>query len=406
MPMRTLDHFCGVGEKPGGVQDSTNTVAGYMREQGIDTHVLVGSSEDVPGTHERFSSFEPDNVHILSNANRIKIINGSQNPLGTLVNPFRIKRELRAIDPDVFHINTPWMPQVGGLALRFAQYYDIPTVSTYHIVSDENATNVGLWLSGSFDRKPIQRLDAMIAVSEPARRHMEMTYRYKGDVHIIPNGVDIEKLEEAKPFEANEPFEGYDPNNPTLVFVGRPDPRKGLDELLYTFKYVHDDMPDAQLIICGGDKAQGEITEDETLTDYIAFAEYLGISSATHFMGRVSDEDKGRWFASADQAILPATGCESQGIVLLEAMAANAGVVIGGDNEGYASVFNPVDVRNSDLMLANPRHHAAFKEKIVTILNNDRLANELHAEQQRLVRAKYDIQLVGRQILDLYRSLR
>lgn len=402
MPERVLYQFCGAGEMPGGVQDSTNSVAAYMREQGLDTHVLIGSSGDLDMTHSVFNAFDPSSVHIFGSASHKVIANGSQNPIGSLMSPFRIHDRVRDIGPDVFHINAPWMPHIGGIALRYAQRHDIPTIATYHIVSDERITNAALKLSGRIDRHPIHTLDAMITVSEPARRHMEITYKYKGDVVIIPNGVNIELFEEAKPFETSEPFEGYDPSRPTVVFVGRPDPRKGLDELMRTFKLVQDELTEAQLIICGGAKPYKQVMNDDSLASYLVLANELGISGVTTFMGRVSDEDKSRWFASADVAALPATGNESQGIVLLEAMAAGSRVVLGGNNEGYASVFNSDDTRDSELMLVDPHMHHDFKERIVTLLTNDYLSGVLHAEQQELVRAKYDIQVVGRQILDAY----
>lgn len=396
MAERILYQFCGAGDMPGGVQDATNTVAQYVNEVGHEPHLFVGSTDDKKKTDDVFNSFDPEDIHILGGSNHYTVANGSQNPLGSFVTPKHIRSELSVVNPDLVHINAPWMPHIGGQVLREAQKELIPTVATYHIVSEELTTNALLAASRLIDRKSIYRLDAMIAVSEPARKHMERTYKYNGDTFIIPNGVDVKRYEEAKPFEADEPYPGFDPqNNKTIVFVGRPDPRKGLGELLSAFQLVHRDLKDTQLIACGGNET--------SLQPYKARAEHLGISDAVHFMGRVSEEDKARWFASADIAALPALHGESQGIVLLEGMAAGAGVVMGGDNEGYRSVLEQLP--DNGLVIVEPNMTTYFANKMRYILETPVVADLLHEEQQKLVRRVYDSRVTGKQVLDVYQQV-
>lgn len=394
MSERILYQFCGAGDMLGGVQDYTNTLAGYMAEQDLEPHVFIGSADNQVVARDIFRNFDADDIHILGGKNHFRTGNGSRNPLGSLISRQTLESELVSTRPDLVHVNAPWMPHIGGRVLRMAQKASLPTVATYHIASEEPKTNYAVRAGGLVDYLPKQRLDAMIAVSDPAEDHLRRVYGYKDDVRVISNGVDVDWFAEAKPFEANEPYEGYDPDSrKTIVFVGRADPRKGLGELLQAVNILRHDEPDIQVIVCSGQDGLA------THKDYVATE---GMGNVVHFAGRVDDAEKARWFASADIAALPALGGESQGIVLMEAMAAGAHVTMGGDNPGYRSVLGELE---NNLVLVDPRRPYEFADKLKTVLNSPCEAMDIHVQQQNLVHAKYDSQVTSARVLSVYRSL-
>jgi phosphatidylinositol alpha-mannosyltransferase len=155
----------------------------------------------------------------------------------------------------------------------------------------------------------MEKIRGRIAVSEDARR--TLVNHMGGDAVLIPNGVRVAS------FASPERLPDVDPSRPTLVFLGRLDePRKGLAVLFEALPGIVQRVPDVQVLIAG----PGDIPE---------FTAQVPSSCAEHvrFLGMVSDRDKARALRSADVYVAPHTGGESFGIVLVEAMAAQAAVV-------------------------------------------------------------------------------
>lgn len=393
---RIAYQFCGSGDMRGGVQDAVNTLAGYMSSvEAADTEVFIGGADDPLEVEEVFSNFKSKQIHILGGKNRYIVANGSQNTIGNLVRPARVRELLHQTDPSLVHIMAPWVPHIGGLVIRRSQKLGIPTVATYHIYSEERKTNLAVRGASLIDRQQIAHLDAVIAVSKPAEEHLRRYYGYKGDVHIIPNAIDVERYASALPFKANEPFLGFDPDKAkTIVFVGRPDQRKGLDTLIKAARTLKSRDIDFKMIICGDGPQLGEFQSQ---------ADAFDTNGQINFLGKVSDTNKARWLATADFAVFPAKGGESQGIVLLEAMAAGAGVVLGGDNKGYRSVL--ATLQHPDEVMFYPESSTQLASRIEMFTNIPAMASIIHDKQQELVRANYDIRVVGRQVAELYRKL-
>ncbi len=155
----------------------------------------------------------------------------------------------------------------------------------------------------------MEKVRGRIAVSEDARR--TLVTHLGGDAVLIPNGVRVSA------FAAQDRLEGVDPDRPTVVFLGRMDePRKGLAVLMDALPGIVAAVPDVQVLVAG----PGDVDEAR---------EELPAEALAHvrFLGRVSDEDKARALRSVDVYVAPHTGGESFGIVLVEAMAAQAAVV-------------------------------------------------------------------------------
>src|SRR5262249_25978604 len=171
----------------------------------------------------------------------------------------------------------------------------------------------------------MDKLRGRIAVSKTARQSAELYF--PGNYEVIPNGVDVDR------FQAGiEPFaEWRDPERVNLLFVGRLDPRKGLDTLIAA-------MPDILERTKG--RARLLIVGDSYLRPKFEASVPSSARRSVHFLGHVPSADLPRWYATGDIFISPASGQESFGIVLLEAMAA-ARTVVASDIPGYRSVVVP-----------------------------------------------------------------
>ena len=120
----------------------------------------------------------------------------------------------------------------------------------------------------------------------------------------------------------------------TIIFLGRLVERKGCEYLLRAIVELKD-RP--QLKPFRGDNRWSWTAGNKTKR----FVLEHDMKKLVEFTGFIDEVDKPDFLAQSDLAIFPSTGGESFGIVLLEAMAAVPGVVLAGDNEGYASVMQP-----------------------------------------------------------------
>ena len=399
-----LYQFDGSGDMHGGVQQYINDLGRFGLGYGIEPRLFLGSGRS---SHEViqdvFDNFYASDVDIVGRAHDI-IANGSQNQLTS--RPVKnVRHLLNTNEPDLVHSQHPNQPQHGGTLDKLFVARNIPRIGTYHIDSIELVTNLAVRASGYLGRRTLSQLDAMIAVSPVAADHMQRTGYYRGEYEIIPNAVDVEGLQWTKRFTPEEIKEtGANDADQYIVFVGRPDERKGLGELLEGYKELLPQLPDmhkVELVVCG---------DGPNIEHYKEKARELGIDKQVTFMGRVDHEDKARWLATADLAVFPAKSGESQGIILLEAMAAGAGAVIAGNNDGYAFTMEKMPSRDLVLFDANfgsaenveTTKLNAFVEKMYVLLTNEVVRHDTHVEQQRLVRDEFDINVVGKRVMSLY----
>jgi len=171
----------------------------------------------------------------------------------------------------------------------------------------------------------VEKLDARIAVSHTARDYA--AGYFPGVYRVIPNGVDIERFRPSvTPFP-----EWRDPDRVNLLFVGRLDPRKGLHHLIAA-------MP--EIVKKTGGRTRLLVVGDSYLRARLQASVPAAARDHVVFLGHVPSADLPRWYATGDIFVSPASGNESFGIVLIEAMASGRPVVAS-DIPGYRSVIAP-----------------------------------------------------------------
>jgi phosphatidylinositol alpha-mannosyltransferase len=197
-----------------------------------------------------------------------------------------------------------------------------------------------------------ERLHGRIAVSAAARHFIDRYF--PGDYKVIPNGVDIERFRRAVPVAR------WKDGRPNILFVGRLEPRKGVLDLLKAYRILRKGgHEDARLLLVGVGPQEREARR------YVATRRLQGVE----FLGRVSDDERNQLFRTADVYVSPATGRESFGIVLLEAMAAGAPIVAS-DIHGYKGVVR----RGQEALLVPPKDPEELAEAIGRILTDRALA--------------------------------
>ncbi len=267
----------------------------------------------------------------------------------------RLAHQLRQIEDDrrfdIVHIHSPFDPILPLIALRTIR---APKVGTFHTYREPNTF---LDMYARLIRRHASKLAARIAVSESAQKLFQ--HYFPGEYTIIPNGVDTDSFRpDLEPVpELRE--------HPTVLFVGRMDPRKGLKYLLQAFPAVARACPEARLVVVGGGILAGYykgFIRDE-------------VRDKIRFEGYVSAEQLPRYYASASVYCSPATANESFGIVLIEAMAAGTPVVAYA-NPGYERLMR--DGKGG--ILVENKNVPALADALIRLLGDDRERQRLSQE--------------------------
>ncbi|HEX3734796.1 MAG TPA: glycosyltransferase [Solirubrobacterales bacterium] len=278
------------------------------------------------------------------------------------------RRAVRSEDFDVIHVHEPVAPLVGWNATLGAQ---TPVVGTFHAYSTKPLPNYIANATGA--RRMFNRLSARIAVSEAAA----WTGRrwYGGDYTIIPNGVDVDAAPSA-PGSSGEELR--------LLFVGRPEERKGLPILLTAFGALVEHVP-CRLSVIGATR--------EDVLRYLADPELMR-SIDVH--GRVSGEKLWSELHGADVLCAPSLSGESFGMVLTEAFAAGT-PVIASEIAGYSDVVSD----GVDGVLVPPADPQRLAEELQRIyLEPERL--QAMGEAARRSAQRYAWPRVADQVTEVY----
>jgi phosphatidylinositol alpha-mannosyltransferase len=288
-----------------------------------------------------------------------------------------IDRVLEANQFDVVHMHEPLIP---SLTFQFLRQATTVRVATFHAARDGGHL---VYATGKrILKRWFRRLDGKIAVSVAANR---LIGRYfAGYYNIIPNGIDLARFS-----GRHQRLKQFDDGKRNIVFVGRLEKRKGVKYLLRAFVRIHSDYPDTRLIIVG----EGKLREG-----YERSMLNAGIDDVV-FTGHVSEADLPRYYASADVCCAPATGHESFGIVLLEAMASGKPVVAS-NIEGYAAVLT----NGVEGLLVRPKDPEAIAGAIEQLLNSTETRAAMGAKGR--VRAQeFSWERVSQRVLSYYERL-
>jgi phosphatidylinositol alpha-mannosyltransferase len=321
---------------PGGVTQHVRYLYENLRLRGHDVRILSSS-------HGLQRASEGDIIRIGKGFSLP--VNGSVGTI-TLSPRFisQVRDTLEHEQFDLLHFHEPFVPFLSPIVLRLSTSVNVATFHAYG----------GFSPSYEFGRRAMSgyagRLHGRIAVSGAAKHFIERYF--PGEYKVIPNGVDVDRYQRAVPLARWQ--DG--PSN--ILFVGRFEPRKGLLDLLKAYRILKKTGCDCRLLVVGTGPLWREARR------YVASARLRDVE----FLGRVSDEEKAQLFRTADVYVSPATGGESFGIVLLEAMASGTAIVAS-DIHGYKGVVR----RGREALLVPPREPKAIAGAIARLLNDDEL---------------------------------
>ena len=282
-----------------------------------------------------------------------------------------VRRALGEFQPDVVHVHEPLVPLLPWAAVAAAFTMGIPLVGTFHANYPKGCVHYKIF-------KPVltqylKALPVKIAVSPTAAA--TIAKNLPGDYRIVPNGLDVERF---RPSGA-----GRKPNQ--ILFIGRPEARKGLPVLLAALPGILKRVPDARLVIVGSRKENVKLPKS--------------LLSSVEIRGPVDERGLVECMQSSSILCAPSTGGESFGIVLMEAMAAGLPVVAS-DIPGYEAVVSS----GLNGLLVPPGDPTALAGTLTSLLL-DPIARERLAIAGQASAEQYDWSRIAVELESIYLDL-
>ncbi len=327
---------------PGGVNEHVRFLYENLRLRGHDVRIITSS-------HGLQRSSEGDVIRIGKGFSVPS--NGS---VGTItLSPRYVSQVQRVLERerfDLLHFHEPFVPFLSLVVLHQSTSVNVATFHAYAGFSP--AMEFGKRTLGSYSA----RLHGRIAVSAAARHFVDRFF--PGDYKVIPNGVNLGRYHRAVPIAR------WQDGTPNVLFVGRLEDRKGLPYLLKAYRLLRKDGTSCRLLVVGSGPQEREARR------YVMTRRLQNVE----FLGRVSDAEKAQLFKTADVFVSPATGRESFGIVLREAMASGAPIVCS-DIHGYKGVVQ----RGRQAVLVPPRDARSLAAGIKELLADPDLRKRMGA---------------------------
>jgi len=328
-------------DTPGGVQIHIKELAEHLIALGHSVSVLAPVTDESAIT-EPWLVPAGRPIPIPYNGAVARILFG---PLASS----RVKQWISSHSFDLLHVHEAVIPSLSLLASWAAEG---PIVATFHAAASKQKA---VYAIGPILEPVIEKLTAKIAVSEMARSTLKD--HFDTEAIVIPNGVNTQKFH-----DTSYKLEWKLPN--TIGFIGRFDePRKGLEILIEAMGQIVVAIPDVRLLVAGpGDEESLRKKLPQELLSHITL------------LGRLTEEDKVKFFHSVALYVAPNTGGESFGIILAEAMASGTAIVASDiqafkdllENGKRGALFASEDSSDLAKVIIDLLHNTDKREALIT----------------------------------------
>jgi len=363
-----------------GVSTSIETFRGALAAQDVQTQLIA----------PRYAN-EADTPDII----RVPARRVLGDPEDRLVHYGKLRRAAlkAAADCDVIHIQTPFAAHYAGL--HAARALHKPVIATYHTLFEEYLQHYIPWLPAAglrglarrFSRGQCNALDAVIVPSTAMRERLG-EYGVTRPLHVLPTGLPASAFApgDGKAFRARH---GIPAEQPVALFVGRVAHEKNIDFLLHAVTIARRSLPDLLFLITGEGPARADLELQ---------AIQLGLRDQVRFLGYLDRRSElPSAYAAADVFIF-ASRTETQGLVLLEAMAQRCPVVA-------LAIMGTADILQPGLgCRIAPDDPTGFAQALVNLLADPAARLQL-GDAARTYAKEWSDQALATRLADLYRSL-
>ena len=298
-----------------------------------------------------------------------------------------------ARDCDLVHVQTPFVAHYAGL--KAARKLGLPVLASYHTLFEEYLQHYAAflpagWLRGqarAFSRRQCNALDAVVVPSQAMRERLE-SYGVRVPLHVVPTGIPTAQFAggDGAAFRARH---GIQPGRPVALFVGRVAHEKNIGFLLEALVHVRRQCPEVLLVVAGEEPARADLQTT---------AGALGLADAARFIGYLDRRHELPDCYAAADVFAFASRTETQGLVLLEAMAAGLPVVA-------LSAMGTAEILDGGRgSIVPPDCPQVFGETLAHILSHPAAWRHLGDDAAGYAREWSDVAMAGR-MAELYRSM-
>lgn len=223
---------------------------------------------------------------------------------------------------DLIHVHTPFVAHGAGLSA--ARRQGTPVVATYHTLFEEYFHHylplaprcLTRAIARHYSRRQCNELDAVVVPSRAMRDRL-FAYGVRVPTHVVPTGIPLDRFTRGNR-DGFRKHIGAAPEQPVALFVGRVAHEKNIGFLIDALQATRTQRPDTLLVIAG---------EGPALADLKAMAQQRGLEEAVRFVGYLERNTALPACYAAADAFVFASRTETQGLVLLEALAMGLPVV-------------------------------------------------------------------------------
>jgi glycosyltransferase involved in cell wall biosynthesis len=303
----------------------------------------------------------------------------------------RLLPALKKENFEVIHIHTPFVAHYVGLKL--GKLLQIPVLETYHTFFEDYLHHYLPWipkfaargLARLISKTQCNQVDALVAPSQPMLDVLR-SYGISSKAEVIATGLQAHSFAEADGAAFRAKYE-IAQNRPMLLYVGRVAFEKNIDFLVRMTKLLIAETPDILLVITGEGPAEHNLQ---------ALVKTLGIEKNVQFIGYLDRNTELNACYKAADIFVFASKSETQGLVLLEAMA-QATPVVAIAELGTASIL----VEGQGAMIA-VEDEAEFAHKVHVLLANPVHREYLGGRAREYAHSKWSAAKQAERMLDFY----
>ncbi len=303
-------------------------------------------------------------------------------------------RKIRRFRPDVIHLHSPF--SMGIQAFICAKVFNIPLVGTYHTLFPEfikylpvpklKDREIAKKMTWRYTNLVYNRCSIITTPSLAMKKEL-VKYKIKKPIKVISNGIDLSKFQRKENKNIRKKFKLKEN---IILHFGRISYEKSIDVVLKAFKLVLKTNPATQLLIVGDGPALKKLKNE---------SKELNISENIIFTGFVKEKELLGLISSSD-IFVTASSIETQGLVILEAMACRLPVV------AVKSRAIPELVRhNKNGFLAKPFNEREMGKYLNKLLENKKLQLKMGSESARVAK-KHSLEFTADMLYKLYGELR
>jgi glycosyltransferase involved in cell wall biosynthesis len=307
-----------------------------------------------------------------------------------------LKRALRTLpgeEFDLVHIHTPFVAHYAGV--WFAKRAGIPCIATYHTFFEEYLhhyvpvlpRSIGRFVAKHFTRSQCRDVRGLIAPSEPMRDVLR-AYGVATPIHVLPTGLPADRWRSGDGANFRKLI-GLSAERPVVTYVGRVAHEKNIEFLVKVFAAVRARIPNALFVIAGEGPAR------ESLRQLVA---RMGLADDVRFVGYLDRNTTLLDCYAAANVFVFASRTETQGLVLLEAMAQGTPVV------STAELGTKFVLKDGAGALVMPERVEEFSAAVVQVLEDSGL-HAMLAESGREYSLTWSSLTLAQRLADVYRSM-